>query len=644
MAPLIASAKATLTYPLFACAFDPLDSSRLVVGGGGGPGRSGVSNKIVSSNSFNCSGACNKAKQILVQTLLDTSKSTEIEELAQIDLSKDEDSVMSLAVGQRKGKSTFVFAGVNSNPKDVEKGNNKHFRVFGIEAAGKGKGKSSPESAATKITEVSRATLFSGSEKDSYQRITRLSRPYPNLPQLGAVATGMAKESEIVLFDTSSISPPNSRGAFKSNKEAEDVDFIQTGDNEFLVAYCNEHEIYVKEISSKPDEESPRTAYIIPFSDSLEKPTVPQFRSVRWLTKDLILALTNIHSNGGVVLQIFRLPPSGKGQARIVQSHRLPSSITKATGLAVSNLTPPTSPSVEQGYTQFLIAVAGHDSSISLFKVDLQVEGAVSLVTKIKPFRTFKTDHPFSITGITFSNFTPPAHPVTASTPPQYLKLASTGVSNTVIVHTLPLFPVPLSVKRGQSRTPRYVVAIPSGAAALGMGIILSIIAAALIAILVQGFLEIRGAVQPFLNASNYIPTVWQEAIGKPYVFPKDYNQHAGSGYNHHIGVPSDSEDGSALRLPGFFESLKRGDGEKIVIVKDTPEARGGVKAHLHDEKVEGPHGGKTWEELGHEQKEAWKTKLKDAGHWAEGMGETILKGVLFGEVAGAVGQAVGGG
>lgn len=48
MAPLIPSAKVTLSYPLCACDFDPLDSNRLVVGGGGGAGRSGVGNKIVS--------------------------------------------------------------------------------------------------------------------------------------------------------------------------------------------------------------------------------------------------------------------------------------------------------------------------------------------------------------------------------------------------------------------------------------------------------------------------------------------------------------------------------------------------------------------------------------------------------------------
>ena len=49
MAHLIQTAKETLSYPLYACDFDPVDSSRLVVAGGGGAGSNGVGNKIVSA-------------------------------------------------------------------------------------------------------------------------------------------------------------------------------------------------------------------------------------------------------------------------------------------------------------------------------------------------------------------------------------------------------------------------------------------------------------------------------------------------------------------------------------------------------------------------------------------------------------------
>lgn len=44
------SAKITLSCPLYAADFDPENSNRLLVGGGGGEGRSGVGNKIVGAD------------------------------------------------------------------------------------------------------------------------------------------------------------------------------------------------------------------------------------------------------------------------------------------------------------------------------------------------------------------------------------------------------------------------------------------------------------------------------------------------------------------------------------------------------------------------------------------------------------------
>jgi glycyl-tRNA synthetase len=52
MAPIIHSAKLTVSCPLFAADFDPRNNGRLLVGGGGGEGRSGVGNKIVSGACF----------------------------------------------------------------------------------------------------------------------------------------------------------------------------------------------------------------------------------------------------------------------------------------------------------------------------------------------------------------------------------------------------------------------------------------------------------------------------------------------------------------------------------------------------------------------------------------------------------------
>jgi hypothetical protein len=564
---------------------------------------------------------------------LDTSNPVELVETAEIDLSKSEDNVASLAVGtQHKGTATLVYAGVNSSPSEVEKGKNQHFRVFGIEQAakGKGKGRSTQTNSTTKISELSKSTLFIGVEADLYQRVLRLSRGYPKQPQLGAIATGLAKKSELVVFDTSSPTQPKPRDVLRSEKEIEDIDFMQTGGSGHFVAYCDEYDVYIKKISPKANEE-PECVYITPASREARRPTIPKFRALRWLAREYLLMLTNIHGNNGVVLQILRVRPDCKGQCRIVQSLRLPSNISKASGLAVSNLTPPASPFEAQGYTQFVIAVVGQDISISLFKIDLKVEGEVYTTSSIYPFRTFKSVHPFPITNITFSNFTPPAQPVTASTPPQYLKLASVSVGNTAIVHTLPLFPVPLSIQKGQSKTPRYVVAVPSSATTSTVVSILSFIAITLVAILIQGVLEMRGIVRPTLNAVSYIPVEWQPLLVKPYIVPGELT-----------GPAVASADGLAP-LHNLIDRLKS-NGEGVVIIHDTPDSEGGVKAALHPERDDGSHGGKSWDALSHEDKEAWKKKLKDAGHWAEEFGETVFKSVLFGELAGVVGQVVQGG
>ena len=48
----VAEARIKLSYPIYAADFDPYNSSFLLVGGGGGEGRSGIPNKIVSAHAL----------------------------------------------------------------------------------------------------------------------------------------------------------------------------------------------------------------------------------------------------------------------------------------------------------------------------------------------------------------------------------------------------------------------------------------------------------------------------------------------------------------------------------------------------------------------------------------------------------------
>ena len=59
MASGVSFANITLPYPIFAADFDPYDRGYLVVGGGGGEGKSGVPNQIV------CTGTQLKGVQLI---------------------------------------------------------------------------------------------------------------------------------------------------------------------------------------------------------------------------------------------------------------------------------------------------------------------------------------------------------------------------------------------------------------------------------------------------------------------------------------------------------------------------------------------------------------------------------------------------
>jgi hypothetical protein len=603
-----------------------------------------------------------------VQTVLETSKATELEELAEADLPKDEDNPTTVAVGPKNGDRTVVYAGVNS--KDQAAGRNQHFRAFDVHIPERSDG--AEKIVRGDIVEVGRSSLFTNKEKDTYQRVLRLSRPYGGT-QLGAVTTGLAKESEIVVFDTSKppSSAPNIRGRVKPGKEAADVDILQTGEDEFLFAYCTDKEVFVKTISSKTDTSDPKCIYVHPGGNPHEKPTIPSFRSLKFISSHFLLMLTNIHSRGGVVLQILRIPGEGeKRQARLALSERLSNNLKNATGLAVSNLTPPVTASEKQKTSQYVIAVAGQDISISLFTLEFTVSEGIALpiVSKLKAYRTFKDVHPLQMTSLTLSTFTPPKHPVTSATPPQYLKLASVSVGNTVIVHTLPLSPIPLSLDQGQSKTPRYVLRLPSDGGKVAQGIIITLFLTLVSAVVMQIGMEVRGYAPPRFGAAELMPRSIMEVIGKPYLDLHPAPNHVGpadplpEGTIDNIIVgetpvygampnPPDPapipepQDGSpdSQRLAELLRAIRSNTAQGVIYVSDTtPHETSGdieasIKANLHDEAKHGPHGGKTWEELTEGQRKSWEKKLKSAGEWVEGEIASVLKGVVFGELGGVV-------
>lgn len=590
MAPSFPESKITLDYPLYGCDFDPQDSSRLFVGGGGGASRTGVGNKI---------------------SFLDVSSREKIERIGEITLSPDEDNVVNLAAGQRRGsKATLLYAGINSSPEDLQKGKNEHFRVFSAEPATK-----SRSVLGARISELSRSALFTTKSEDTYQRLLRLTQPFPGVPQFGAVATGFAKEAQIALFDVAagSNAAPRPRGVLDLNKEAVDLDVIQTGEDMYQVMYCDNHSLYTLDVTknnTSSPELGPKCIYTMPTDDIR-----PTFRCIRYLSASFVAAVANLPQPGGIILYGFRLPKPGNFDtpARIAVNTKLPRRAgAKATGLTVANLSPVSAPGGKQGEAQFVIAVASNDFSIHLYTLDHQAVGDIDALANLLSLRELKNVQPAMITNLSFSHFTPPK---TGTARVQYLKLASTSVSNSVVVHSIALkktFDRPAKVKRGgPPRHPRFVVEAKSQAPSF-TGLMLGFaIVALILAVLFQGVLEVQGLSKPVVGGHNWLPTSWHAVPASPPVPHSGFltrllKEHKTSKRDHVVLLDSE--------LPGEFKVAEEDDGSA-----------------------------KAWHDLEPEQRKLWKDRLKKSGHYAEDMGEKIFKGVLFGEIAGVVAGIVGG-
>lgn len=597
MASPFPQASLELDYPLYAVEFDAEDANRLIVGGGGGANRSGVGNKI---------------------SVLETSTQEELQLAGELSLSRDEDSVMSLAFGTRRGKITNLHAGVNSSPASIAKGKNEHFRTVAVEQtrarSSAGSTVSIAKAPVAKLAEVSRAAMFENPDAETYQRLLRVAGG------LGVAATGLGKESQLAVFEPGSMTPKG-RGVVTLSKDIEDLDIIQTGDNQWQIAFCYKYELYTMNVGKETSD--PELVYTMPEENSEH----PAFRSIRYLTPHFILGAANLPKRSGVVLQGLRLPTPTHEKARLAATTRIPGAIS-ITALAVTNLSPPTAPAAPVIDAQFLIAVATHDASIVLYTLEHITSSNVTLLANLHPLTTLKAAHDGSITGLALSTFVFPKTHLR----PQFIKLASISLLKTVAVHTIPLKrhidETPRN-KKGPPRRARYVIAMKSKAPSNKPLLIVLSIMVLIMAIVGQTFVDMYGSKPPVLPFYKWMPG-WHGTLRTP---------------DHPPAIFAEKEFIS--KLLGEDQTTASGD---TIVLRDLeqPTQQEGDEAPAENIQVDIHTGeelddAKEWHDLSDEQKEAWKEKLSDAGTWTREVGEGVFKGILFGELAGAVGRAVGG-
>lgn len=476
-----------------------------------------------------------------------------------------------MGIGQSTESSVVVFAGINSSTADQQAGKNEHLRSFELQypprrnaCEDSAQSVGSEAEFGNKTTALGRASLFTPSteaKKEAYQRILRLCpADTTGKSNLGAIATGLEPVGEIVVFDAGQKRPTGQdvrrRIRLEKGQEAADVDIIAEDGTKYLLAYCTDYEVYITKVASstEADEIEPILVYGTPHPDAFASTkTRPKFRSIRFLQPDLLLLLQNKVGRTGAELILLELP-SSRSLGTVIRRKSLHKAIKAATALSVCQLPASTSTENEQN----VIAVAGQDNSITILTLD---HSRWKPMTSLN-FRThvfFSSVHTGIITSLTFANFRPPQDLAAAS--PQYIKLASTSVEQTVVVHTLPLTPYPQPSRNRQPS--RYVLTLPgpSESAQITLSVIISALMIALGAFLLQAFTEIRGGTPEYLGAKGWLSERVHGWIARPYMFDEVVQSSAapGAGARSTRAAPriaADAADSAkerieSVRIPG---------------------------------------------------------------------------------------------
>ncbi|KAJ9657344.1 hypothetical protein H2198_004355 [Neophaeococcomyces mojaviensis] len=650
-----------LSYPLYGADFDPLNHDFLLVGGGGGSSSTGVPNRI---------------------SLLDTSKRTEISEIADIELAPDEDSVTSLAVAHSDDQSLLAYAGINSSVRDQSAGRNEHFRSFIVPLPARRKRDATdpttvPATTVAASQALGRSTIFraaNSAKSDTYQKVLRLSppiieeavatiqdekagqQPRKLRKRMTVIASALAPQNEIVTFPatkTPSTAHVSTRISLES-KEATDADIVNVDGHDLpcVLAYSTDHELYFTRVGEQLASSNVEPVQVY------ETTTGPKGRSkirgVRFLNNRYLLLLQNRAERSGVELVVLRVSNDfSQAQQSLVKYLK---HIKQATSLDTCSLS-----KAQDDSQQFVVAVAGQDSSIQILTLDwIAGKGLTAFDLFAEPVNV----HNGPITRIRFSYFIPPTLPITGQTPPQYIRLASVGVDKNVVVQTLPLRPSPPT---GTGRTrPRYVLSASREYLSFFYNAFMAFFVLVLVLALTISFFEFRGAMPPYIGVTKYLPQRWQEKYGRSYPYaydpPGPVIPDAAPAIESMIDRIKLSEATPIIeKLEAMQSSIPSVDDvqdtlsdlvsrkkeesahkDKAVIIRDLEEAGGAVSAELrHDAEIVKEGTLKKWENLSKQDQKTWKAKLKAAGHWTENMGETVLKGVFFSELAGAVGAFI---
>lgn len=243
------------------------------------------------------------------------------------------------------------------------------------------------------------------------------------------------------------------------------------------------------------------------------------------------------------------------------------------------------------------------------------------------------------MTKAVFSPFHKPVAPPDQSSErkagPQYLRLASTSLGNTVSVETFELQPY----------NGRYVIqtARTRNMYSAATYLVIAMVVAA-VALMIQSFVDPQG------NLTRHIvPSSLQKAGANHKSFGEMAREKRHQAALNNADTPTMKtvhriQDLLHLHMPHHASPNPPAQQKALVIHHDIDAAELSTEVHESTDEVIRNHAeAKQWEELSEEEKHYWRKKLNEAGMWAVGEGETILKSIFFGNIAGFVGAAAQG-
>jgi prolactin regulatory element-binding protein len=241
---------------------------------------------------------------------------------------------------------------------------------------------------------------------------------------------------------------------------------------------------------------------------------------------------------------------------------------------------------------------------------------------------------------VVFSPFYKPEGSAGRKAPPQYLRLASTSLANTISCETFPL----------QHIGSRYVLQTARSRNIFTAATYLVIaMVVAVMALLIQTLIDPEGNL-----TKGILPASLSSAASHHKTFGETLRdkRHEAILNNADSPVVKTSQriaDLLHLHVPHVLSNSGSPDPspeQKALVIHQDPESEGTLSTEVHagDKAVLKKHAtAKRWEDLSKEERKLWKEKLSDAGMWAVGEGETILKSIFFGQIGGVIGHVAEG-